>query len=80
MSRLPPVPPASQPVYGPEGIAKTSVDVSHRVRHQAQRAAADFDDVARGRAAAVSSDRSAWVLVAAVAALALGYLAGRQVV
>ena len=80
MSRLPPVPPASQPVHGPEGIAKTSVDVSHRVRHQARRTAANLDDVTEDRAAALSPNRSAWVLVAAVAALALGYLAGRQAV
>ena len=80
MSRLPPVPPANQSVHGPEGIAKTSVDISHRVRHQAQRAADRFDDEAQGRAAALSPNRSAWVLVAAVAALALGYVAGRQVV
>jgi hypothetical protein len=38
MSRLPPVPPASLPTKGPDGVPKTSVDVSHRVRHRTQQA------------------------------------------
>lgn len=81
MSRLPPVPPASKPVHGPEGVAKTSIDVSHRVRHRAQRAAASLDH----EGGTIESRRpsgpsgSPWLLVAAAAALGLGYCVGRRV-
>ena len=37
MSRMPPVPDANKSAYGPDGVSKTSVDISHRVRHSAQR-------------------------------------------
>lgn len=37
MSRLPPIPPASRPTHGPDGVPKELEDVTHRVRHQAQR-------------------------------------------
>lgn len=82
MSRLPPVPPASKPVHGPEGVAKTSVDISHRVRHQAQAAGMRAGDGPTRAMRAVSRSGSdfTWVLLAAAAALALGYLAGRRAV
>lgn len=41
MPSLPPVPPAGQSPFGPEGVPKTFEDVSHRVRAQAQRHARD---------------------------------------
>ena len=37
MSRLPPVPPHSRPTRGPDGVPKTFVDVTHQVRHRANR-------------------------------------------
>ena len=37
MSRLPPVPPANRPAFGPDAAPKDFADVTHRVRHQARR-------------------------------------------
>ena len=37
MSRLPPVPPANRPAFGPDAAPKDFADVTHRVRQQARR-------------------------------------------
>lgn len=83
MSRLPPVPPASQSIYGPDGKPKTSVDISHRVRHQAgtaQRPAPDADLAQRDDKAPPSSTGSdLWMLAATGAVVAaIVWLAGKQ--
>lgn len=89
--RLPPVPPASKPVHGPDGVPKTSEDITHRVRHQAQRAQqqqASAHDVIRPPAAgddlggAVPAGRNGsdtWMLAATGAVVAaIVWLANRQ--
>lgn len=53
MPTTPPVPPAARTPYGPEGVMKDHADVTHRVRHAAERlerdersaAQPDFDEL-----------------------------------
>lgn len=74
MSRMPPVPPASRPTKGPEGVEKMSVDVTHRLR---RRSRARPQSPARGGAPAgsVSWPRLA---VACAAGYAIGWFVATQ--
>lgn len=88
MSRLPPVPPANRPAFGPDAAPKDFADVTHRVRRQARRlaseAAADAprpDASAGGPAPSLIAGVSLPMLNLALAGFAgyvLGYLTARR--
>ena len=89
MSRLPPVPPANRPAFGPDAAPKDFADVTHRVRLQARRleAATGVDAPprdgapARGPEPSLISGVSRPMLNLAIAGFAgyvLGYLAARR--
>lgn len=92
MSRLPPVPPANRPAFGPDAAPKDFADVTHRVRQQARRldaATADHasaaplrgDAPAHGPEASLISGVSLPLLNLAIAGFAgyvLGYFTARR--
>ncbi len=91
MSRMPPVPSASKPVHGPEGVPKTSTDVSRRVRHQGSRVQEQQQQQSRDIRPPVAGDdlggavpahgggSEAWMLVAFGAVVtAIVWLVGQE--
>ncbi|MDX7950969.1 hypothetical protein P7D22_07225 [Lichenihabitans sp. Uapishka_5] len=79
MSRLPPVPPASKPVHGPDGAPKTSVDISHRLRHQADKARRSAAMAASTTPVPPAKGSDLWLLAATGAVVAaIVWLSGKQ--